>query len=89
MTDSPRELSVTTLIDAAPDKVWQVMTERTAEWWCPKPWTVTLDDFDLKSGGRCAMTMHGPEGETMPTDGIFHGQHQRDRAQVAAGWLGR
>lgn len=71
MTDSPRELSVTTLIDAAPDKVWQVMTERTAEWWCPKPWTVTLDDFDLKSGGRCAMTMHGPEGETMPTDGIF------------------
>jgi uncharacterized protein YndB with AHSA1/START domain len=71
MSDSPRELSVTTLIDAAPDTVWQVMTERMAEWWCPKPWTVTLDEVDLKSGGRCAMTMHGPEGETMPTDGIF------------------
>lgn len=71
MSDSPRELSVTTLIDAAPDTVWQVMTERMAEWWCPKPWTVTLDEIDLKSGGRCAMTMHGPDGETMPTDGIF------------------
>ncbi|UKK86230.1 SRPBCC domain-containing protein [Sphingopyxis sp. BSN-002] len=71
MSDSPRELSVTALIDAAPDKVWQVMTERMAEWWCPKPWTVTLDEIDLRSGGRCAMTMHGPEGEAMPTDGIF------------------
>ncbi|MBL9071995.1 MAG: SRPBCC domain-containing protein [Sphingopyxis sp.] len=71
MSDSPRELSVTTLIDATPEKVWQVMTERMAEWWCPKPWTVTLDEIDLRSGGRCAMTMHGPEGETMPTDGLF------------------
>ena len=71
MSDSPRELSVTTLIDATPEKVWQVMTERMAEWWCPKPWTVTLDEIDLRSGGRCAMTMHGPEGETMPSDGMF------------------
>ena len=71
MSDSPRELSVTTLIDAAPGKVWQVMTERMTEWWCPKPWTVTLDEIDLRTGGRCAMTMHGPEGETMPADGIF------------------
>ena len=63
MSDSPRELSVTTLIDAAPGTVWRVMTERMAEWWCPKPWTVTLDEVDLRSGGRCAMTMHGPDGE--------------------------
>jgi len=71
MTESPRELSVSILIDASPEKVWQVMTERAAEWWCPKPWTVTLDAFDLRTGGRCAMTMHGPEGETHPSDGIF------------------
>lgn len=70
MTEA-RELSVTTLIDARPEKVWQVMTERMTEWWCPAPWTVTLDAIDLRSGGRCAMTMHGPEGETMPSDGIF------------------
>ena len=66
-----RELSVTTHIDASPGTVWQVMTGRMAEWWCPKPWTVTLDAFDLRTGGRCAMTMHGPDGETMPGDGIF------------------
>ena len=67
----PRELSVSTFIAAPPDKVWQVMTDRMAEWWCPKPWTVTLDAIDLRTGGRCAMTMHGPEGETMPSDGMF------------------
>ena len=43
----PRELSVTTHIDASPETVWQVMTGRMAEWWCPKPWTVTLDEIDL------------------------------------------
>ena len=71
MTESPRELSVSIVIDATPEKVWQVMTERTAEWWCPQPWYVTLDAFELRTGGRCAMTMHGPEGEAHPSDGIF------------------
>lgn len=71
MTESPRELSVSTYIDAKPETVWQVMTERMAEWWCPKPWTVTIDEQDFRTGGRCAMTMHGPEGETMPNDGLF------------------
>lgn len=71
MTNPPRELSTSIHIDASPEKVWQVMTERMTEWWCPRPWTVTLDDVDLRTGGRCAMTMHGPEGETHPSDGIF------------------
>lgn len=71
MTETPRELSIDILIAATPDKVWDVMTNRLTEWWCPKPWTVTIDDMDLRTGGRCAMTMHGPEGEKHPSDGIF------------------
>ena len=31
------ELSVTRLIAAKPDKVWDIMVNRTEEWWCPKP----------------------------------------------------
>lgn len=69
--DDPRELSVSIHIDAPPEKVWQVMTERTAEWWCPKPWTTEIVEQDWRSGGRCAMTMHGPDGEAHPSDGIF------------------
>lgn len=71
MSTSPKQLSVSILIDAPPETVWEVMTTRTADWWCPAPWRVTLDAFDLRAGGRCAMTMHGPDGEVMPSDGIF------------------
>ena len=29
------ELSVTRLIAVPPEKVWEIMTERIEEWWCP------------------------------------------------------
>ncbi|MDZ3830578.1 MAG: SRPBCC domain-containing protein [Sphingopyxis sp.] len=67
----PHQLSISILIDATPEKVWEVMTGRMAEWWCPAPWTMSLDDIDLRSGGRCAMTMHGPQGEKVVSDGLF------------------
>ncbi len=57
------ELSVTRLIDAAPDKVWQVLTERTDEWWCPKPWRAEVNWGSRAPGGRTHTTMHGPNGE--------------------------
>lgn len=70
MTDS-RELKVSCHIDAPPEKVWDVMVNRMEEWWCPAPWRVTIDHQDRRAGGRCAMTMHGPNGEVMPNEGIF------------------
>ena len=57
------ELSVTRLIDAAPDKVWEVMTQRTNEWWCPKPWRAEVDWGSRAPGGRTHTVMHGPNGE--------------------------
>jgi uncharacterized protein YndB with AHSA1/START domain len=57
------ELSVTRLIDAAPDKVWQVLTERTNEWWCPKPWRAEVDWGSRTPGGKTHTTMYGPSGE--------------------------
>lgn len=71
MTDTPMTLSVTRFIAAPPERVWQVMTERMAEWWCPAPWRVELTDMDWRAGGRCNMIMRGPDGEEMPNDGIF------------------
>ncbi len=71
MSEAPRELSVSIFIDASADKVWDVMTNRMTEWWCPKPWTMTIDEHDFRTGGRCATIMHGPDGEVMPNEGIF------------------
>jgi uncharacterized protein YndB with AHSA1/START domain len=65
------ELSVTRHIAAPPETVWQIMTERLTEWWCPKPWKAEIIVHDWRAGGRAAMVMFGPDGEEMPIEGIF------------------
>lgn len=65
------ELSITRLIDAPRAVVWQVWTERTAEWFCPRPWRVDIVAQELRAGGRSAMVMHGSAGEEMPLEGVF------------------
>jgi uncharacterized protein YndB with AHSA1/START domain len=71
MSDQDLTLSVTRLIDAPVETVWQVATERTAEWWCPKPWIAEIVEQDWRAGGRSAMIMRGPNGEAMPQEGVF------------------
>ena len=68
---SALELSVTRHIAAPPEAVWKAITERTAEWWCPRPWRTEIIEQDWRAGGRSAMVMHGPNGETSGGDGVF------------------
>ena len=70
-TGGRKVLSVTRYIAASPAIVWDVLANRQEEWWCPLPWRVEIDEQDRRPGGRCAMTMYGPDGEVMPQDGIF------------------
>jgi uncharacterized protein YndB with AHSA1/START domain len=70
MSDA-HELVITRLIDAAPDKVWDIMTNRQEEWWCPKPWRAEFDVNERRPGGRNEVTMYGPEGEIHPHNGIY------------------
>jgi uncharacterized protein YndB with AHSA1/START domain len=65
------ELSITRYIDARPEDVWHVLADRQEEWWCPKPWSVKIDEQDRRPGGACRMTMFGPDGEQEPQDGIY------------------
>jgi uncharacterized protein YndB with AHSA1/START domain len=57
------ELTVTRLIDAAPEKVWDILTNRMGEWWCPPPWRAEVKQFDRRAGGTSLIEMHGPDGE--------------------------
>ncbi len=66
-----KELSVTTFIDAPPEKVWDVMVNRQEEWWCPAPWRAEIDRQDRRAGGSCDMTFYGPAGEVMPQNGVY------------------
>ncbi|HEX7710360.1 MAG TPA: SRPBCC family protein [Sphingomonadaceae bacterium] len=65
------ELTVTRFIDAPPEKVWDAMTRRQEEWWCPKPWRAEFDVNERRPGGRNEVTMHGPEGEVHTHNGIY------------------
>lgn len=65
------ELSVTRFIEAPPAVVWRAWKDHTAEWWCPKPWTTPVIEWDLRAGGRAYTVMQSPEGEQHPNDGVF------------------
>jgi uncharacterized protein YndB with AHSA1/START domain len=91
MSSDDLELSVTRLIDAPVDRVWKIATERLAEWWCPKPWTVEIIEQDWRAGGRSAVVMHGPKGEEMPHEGVFlevvPGERFVFTDAFSAGWI--
>lgn len=69
--DHDLSLSITRFIDAPPEKVWHIMTERQTEWWCPTPWKAEVIEQDWRAGGRDAMVFRGPEGEAHEQEGIF------------------
>lgn len=75
MSDTPTpplfELSVERRIAAPPERVWQVMTARIEEWFCPRPWRAEIIEQDWRAGGRSAMRMHGPNGESTSGEGVF------------------
>ncbi|WP_230292667.1 SRPBCC domain-containing protein [Croceicoccus sp. Ery5] len=65
------ELTITRHIAAPLETVWAVMADRQEEWWCPKPWSITMIAQERRAGGRSAMVMHGPDGEEMPQEGVM------------------
>ena len=67
---APHELSIARHIKASPATVWRVFTERTGEWWCPKPWRAVFDKLDRHPGGDSLVTMYGPDGEVHTHDGF-------------------
>jgi uncharacterized protein YndB with AHSA1/START domain len=84
------ELSVTRMIDAPPAIVYRVWTERTSEWWCPKPWKTPVVEHDLRAGGRSYFEMESPEGERFPSEGVYLEVVPNERIVVTsaftAGW---
>jgi len=91
MTTPLFELAVKRQINAPPETVWKVWTERLEEWWCPKPWTTRLIELDLRPGGRSAMMMSGPHGESAAVEGVILEVVANRRIvftdAFAAGWI--
>lgn len=85
------ELSVDRYIAAPPEAVWEIMTKRQTEWWCPKPWRTEIIEQDWRAGGRAAMVMKGPNGEDHAQEGVFlevtPGRRFVTTDAFAAGWI--
>ena len=71
MTDALHELTIERLIDAPVAAVWSAYTDHLGEWFCPAPWRAEVIAMDLRPGGRSAITMHGPDGQVMPNEGVY------------------
>lgn len=68
---SSYDLSVTRHINAPPAKVWEIMTTRIPEWWCPRPWRSEVERLDARPGGAMQINMFGPDGEEERIPGLI------------------
>ena len=68
-----RELVLTRIIDVPADKLFKCWTtpERMHEWFCPKPWTVSRAEMDVRAGGSSLVVMRSPEGQEFPNPGVY------------------
>ncbi|OFW78712.1 MAG: polyketide cyclase [Alicyclobacillus sp. RIFOXYA1_FULL_53_8] len=59
---------ITRILDVPRDLVFQAWTtpEHLSQWWGPKGFTNTFQEFDLKPGGVWRFIMHGPDGVDYP-----------------------
>jgi len=45
--------------------------DQLAEWWGPKGFTNTFEQFEFKPGGRWVFVMRGPNGANYPNESVF------------------
>ncbi|MFM2092707.1 MAG: hypothetical protein RLZZ127_3196 [Planctomycetota bacterium] len=71
--DPVLDLVLERVIDTPPSLVWRAWTEprHLMPWFCPRPWTVSACEIDLRPGGRFHTVMRSPEGEAFPNTGCY------------------
>ncbi len=67
------DLVISRLVRAPRTKLWQAWSDPKLlkEWWCPRPWTTEVREFDLRPGGAFYTFMRGPDGGTSDNPGAF------------------
>jgi uncharacterized protein YndB with AHSA1/START domain len=70
---SDRELTISRLLDAPRELVWEMWTnpEHIKHWWGPNGFTNTIYKMDVKKGGEWDFIMHGPDGKDFRNKHIF------------------
>jgi uncharacterized protein YndB with AHSA1/START domain len=70
---SERELVLTRIIHAPPEKLFRAWTEPELmkQWFTPRPWTSPVIETDVRPGGSSSIVMRGPEGQEFPNRGVY------------------
>jgi uncharacterized protein YndB with AHSA1/START domain len=70
---SDRELVLSRVIDAPPEKLFRAWTdpELLRQWFAPLPSTTLVAELDVRPGGSCLIVMRGPDGTDMRNRGVY------------------
>lgn len=57
-------------VEVRADLVWRAWTEpeHLVQWFCPRPWSVSEVEMEVRPGGIFRTVMRSPEGQDMPSD---------------------
>lgn len=70
---SSTAVSTERVLSAKPQTVFAAFEQpdKLAQWWGPKDFTNTFEQFEFKPGGRWVFVMHGPNGANYPNESVF------------------
>lgn len=68
-----REIVSTRVFDAPQERVFKAFSDpaHLAQWWGPKGFTNTINEFDLRPGGHWRLVMHSPDGVNYDNESVF------------------
>jgi uncharacterized protein YndB with AHSA1/START domain len=71
--DDSYTLITTRDIDAPLERVWAAWNDpqKIAKWWGPAGFRSTVEELDVRAGGRFRVLMHGPDGTDYPNLYLF------------------
>jgi uncharacterized protein YndB with AHSA1/START domain len=72
-TFAERELVLTRLIDAPPEKVYRAWTEPELlkQWFAPLPYMTSVAELDVRVGGSNRIFMRSPDGQEIQNHGVY------------------
>jgi uncharacterized protein YndB with AHSA1/START domain len=71
--NSDRDLVLTRIIDAPPEKLYRAWTDPTLlkQWFAPRPYTTPVAELDVRHGGAAYIVMRSPDGQDLPNRGVY------------------
>jgi len=73
MMDDTYTLVTAKEMDVTPELIWAAWTDaaKIAKWWGPAGFESTVEELNVRDGGKFRVVMHGPDGVDYPNVYVF------------------